>query len=62
MPGYIAYFKREKYEFHAETAYKARLAAENHFKPSKRDRGLLSVILVETDEADPVFHHPGELP
>ncbi len=61
MNGYIAGFKGRKLEIQAESLYAAKVQALEHFKPSKKDAGLLWVELAERDFF-PVTHHAGELP
>lgn len=46
---YIAGYKGKKYEFHAASLFAARTAAETHFKPSKKDQGLLWVELASEE-------------
>lgn len=49
LHGYIAHFKGAKEEIHANSLYSARQQALAKFTPNKRDIGLLSVNLADTD-------------
>ena len=47
MNKYIAGFKNGKIEIEADSLYGAKLKAIDHFKPSKKDSGLLWVALAD---------------
>lgn len=47
MRTYVAFFKSNKLVFEAASLWDAKQHAVRHFKPSKRDAGLLSVILAD---------------
>lgn len=53
--GYIAFYRNQRYELHAETLYYAKLKAVNHFKPPKSQQHMVSVMLAEVD-GKPVVH------
>lgn len=46
---YITGYKGSKVGLYAPSLYAARVKAETHFKPSKKDKGLLWVELAEED-------------
>jgi hypothetical protein len=48
MRTYIAFFKSRRIEFEASSLYEAKMHALVHFKPSKRDAGLIAVVLADT--------------
>lgn len=45
--GYIAFFNDKQTEIHAESLYKAKLKAIEHFKPAKNKRHMVNVHLAE---------------
>jgi hypothetical protein len=47
--GYIALYRAQRWELHADSAYQAQVAAVEHFKPPKRREHLVSVHLAEVD-------------
>lgn len=47
--GYIALYQEKRWELYAGSLYAAKLAAIEHFKPSKRKEHLVSVHLAEID-------------
>jgi hypothetical protein len=47
--GYIALYRGQRYELHADSAYQAQAAAIEHFKPPKSKRHLITVHLAEKD-------------
>lgn len=59
MNGYIAYFRRKRIEIEAEDLAKAKIKALAEFKPSKRDEGLVAVVLAEKNGKQ-VIHNPAE--
>lgn len=46
---YITGYKNQKVGLYANSLYAARVKAEAHFKPTKKDAGLLWVELAEED-------------
>ncbi|MFL9998792.1 hypothetical protein PQR34_46340 [Paraburkholderia sediminicola] len=66
MNGYIAFYDQLRIEIFDETLYGAEQKAVQHFRPTKKKRGLLHVRIAEKDvllDADgkyisgtPVFH------
>lgn len=48
MRTYIAFFKSKQTIIEASSLYEAKQYAIVHFKPSKRDAGLLHVVLADT--------------
>lgn len=46
---YITGYKGSKVGLYAPSLYAARVEAETHFKPTKKDKGLLWVELAEED-------------
>lgn len=57
MFDYVAMFKGKEFRLKANTLWEAKLVALEHFKPSRRDAGLVHVHLVK-DEKIPV--HPND--
>ncbi len=53
--GYVAGYKNQKIALYAETLYKGRLKAEEHFKPTKKDAGSLWILLAESANGEVVF-------
>lgn len=50
MPKYKGYFDGKTMDdFEAPSLYAAKVKALEHFKPSKKKSGLVSVVLVEVD-------------
>ena len=47
--GYIGFFKGKRVEVYAPSLYAAKEKVLAHFKPSKKDSGLVSVMLAEVD-------------
>lgn len=56
--GYIAHFEGMRIELYAPSLYSAKLAAVDHFRPSKRKAGLLSVMIAEDRDGNVVTHTP----
>lgn len=48
MRTYIAFFKSKQITIEASSLHEAKMYAEIHFKPSRRDWGLLHVVLADT--------------
>lgn len=47
MRTYIAFFKSKQITFEASSLYEAKMHAQIHFMPSRRDWGLLHVVLAD---------------
>lgn len=60
MNGYIVGFKGKKIEIRANSLYEAKTKALIAFKPSKKDLGLVWVMLAEKD-GEPATHSTNEL-
>lgn len=57
MNGYIAGLNGKTVELYAKTLYDAKMQALAHFKPRKRDLGLVWCMIAEKDGV-PVVHTP----
>jgi hypothetical protein len=57
LNGYITGYKGKTLEVYAATLWEAKQKAVAHFKPSKKDSGLLWVELAEK-AGTPVIHTP----
>ena len=53
--GYIAIYKSRSVEVYAESLLEAKEKAIAHFNPSKRDMGILVVMLAEDGGNPPLF-------
>lgn len=49
MYGYIALYGDKRWELYADSLYAAKQKADEHFKPPKSKRHLVTVHLVEKD-------------
>jgi hypothetical protein len=49
MNGYVCLYNGKRFEVEAPTLYNARAKAEEHFKPPKSKRHMISVMLAEKD-------------
>ena len=54
--GYIAGYNGKEVEVYAPSLLAAKTAALAHFKPSKRNTGLVWVLLAEKPDGTPVPH------
>jgi cell division protein FtsW (lipid II flippase) len=54
--GYIAGFKGREVEVYATGLFAASVAAEAFFKPSRKQRGLMWVVLCEKPDGEQVTH------
>lgn len=46
---YVAFFKGKRIEFYASGLWPAKQFAVEHFKPKKKDAGLIAVALAEVE-------------
>lgn len=60
MATYRAFLHRVSIRIEANSLYEAKQIAEEHFRPRKKDRGLLAVILESVDDK-PIIHNGAEL-
>lgn len=54
--GYVAGFKGQEVDIYATGLMAAAVAAEAHFKPSKKQRGQMWVLLAEEPDGEQVVH------
>lgn len=53
--GYVAGFKNRKIALYAGSLYAGKRIAEEHFRPSKKDQGLLWISLAERADGSTVL-------
>ncbi len=54
--GYVCFYGSQRIELYAPSTYNAKELAEAYFKPTKRKRHLISVVLAELPDSSPVIH------
>lgn len=56
--GYVAVYNGRRIELYAKSQYAASEKAKNHFNPPKSKRHMVTTMLCERENGEPVIHTP----